>query len=201
MKSLIFQGWGVRAILNGSKTMTRRIIKPQPPCGLSKEVESGLWTYSFSDRDWKPKFQIGETIYVRETYWIDPVFKDEPLKGIYYRADPDFYKKDIIKWKSSMFMPEKYARIFLKITDIKVERVQDISMGDCYKDGIPQTYGEAIKIFGNKALEGRESHIWDNYTSIENFKWVWIKINGKDSWEQNPFCWAYSFERTPHGNE
>ena len=177
----------------GTKTMTRRTIKPQP-IGEYQGYKSYLGFHASVGKSWfgfgnpidpcylTPKIQIGEIFYARETYWIDPVFKDDPLKGIYYKADPDFYKKEIIKWKSSMFMPEKYARLFLKCTDIKAERAQDILEGDAEKEGVD---------FLRYAPDADET-----LTARQLFMCLWCGINGQKSWDSNPWVWAYTFEIT-----
>lgn len=198
---MLFKGWGIRAIQGDIKTMTRRIIKPQP-IGEYQGYKSYLGFPASVGKSWfgfgnpadpcyyTPKIQIGEIFYARETYWIDPVFKDDPLKGIYYKADPDFYKKDMIKWKSSMFMSEKYARLFCKCTDVKAERAQDISEEDAKKEGVKpwipdiELYPGCIEEY--KARGG----------SYRNgFHDIWISINGQKSWDSNPWVWAYTFER------
>jgi hypothetical protein len=185
MKSLIFQDWGIRAIMADAKTMTRRMINPQPeyPFQFYGTNSIGRHFYFAENKEsvrlgkrycFTPKIQIGKIFYARETYWIDPVFKDDPLKGLYYKADPDFYKKEMIKWRSSMFMPEKYARLFLKCTDVKAERAQDISEEDAKKEGVESIGGSYRKGFFD----------------------IWIKINGQKSWDDNPWVWAYTFELT-----
>jgi hypothetical protein len=205
MRSLIFQSWGIKAIMDGTKTMTRRIINPQPEYPFQfYGINSVGRHFYFADKKelarlgkgycFTPKIQIGETFYARETYWIDPVFKDDPLKGIYYKADPDFYKKEMIKWKSSMFMPEKYARLFLKCTDVKAERAQDISNEDAKKEGI--AFIEHNKYAGQDywgIKDDFNSYAPNAYTS---FAFIWTSINGQKLWDDNPWCWAYTFELT-----
>jgi hypothetical protein len=167
MKSFIFQDWGIRAILEGRKTMTRRLIKPEP---LAYMFNVDLLKWSF--RDWneyhKCPYSIGDIVYMRETY----AYLQAGI-GIAYRADGDCRHKIIDnKWKSPLFMKEIEAREFLKITDIKVEQACDISEEDAKKEGVEQF------------------NCPDFRTS---FYCVWAELNGPDSWQK--WVWAYEFEK------
>jgi len=106
---LIFSDPMVRAILNGHKTMTRRVVK---------------------DPDTRRNWEVGDLIWVKETYGFCPGLDADPF--VYYRADNP---EGDIRWKSSLFMPRKYSRLTLEITGLRTERVQDITGEDAVKEG------------------------------------------------------------------
>ncbi|HEY9363866.1 MAG TPA: hypothetical protein VIQ00_11425, partial [Chitinophagaceae bacterium] len=130
-----------------------------------------------------PYGKIGDVLWVRETSRIN--YEEYNIPGgisfkkiIEYKAD---YKNDtsIRKWKPSIFMPKAACRIFLEITDIKVERLQDISGEDAINEGVKVTSMWPLCI-------------GDAYRA---FKSLWQKINGKNSWEVNLFVWVISFRK------
>lgn len=154
-KGILFSGPMVRAILDGRKNQTRRI------CKSGMVTENPLAIGYFTDQTGKivmPKYRIGDVLYVRETW-------TEWDGGFIYRADSSIYSG---KWHSSMFMPKAAARIWLKVTDVRAERLQEIT--DC-----------------GARLEGVENR--------EAFRELWGKINGETSWDVNPFVWVIQFER------
>src|SRR6185312_4133418 len=128
------------------------------------------------------KWEIDDILWVRETcQYADSSVNFNP--GWVYRAtDPDWETMEGWTWKPSIFMPKRACRIFLKITDIRVERLHDINTDALKAEGINYVmdYGPIL---------------------FENFKELWQKINGKESWKSNPFVWVIKFERCerPHG--
>ena len=169
----------------------------------------------------KPRYQPGDILWVRETWRIagwdegEPFtieFKDGRLKHDVFlneeRAEDYWiectdqcinagFKTDendnfIIpkgklptKWRPSIFMPKAAALIFLKVTDVKVERLQDISEEDAMKEGVE------LNNKGWKCYLGSEMR----NTAKQSFISLWESINGKGSWEKNPWVWVYSFEK------
>lgn len=102
-------------------------------------------------------------------------------------------------WWASIHMPREFSRITLKVTGVKVERLQNISRDDAMAEGIVQTWGDFVgdppewavaSINGYAAASG--PHIYDNRTSVENFRERWNSIHGPDAWETNPWVAAYS---------
>ena len=141
----------VRAILDGRKTQTRRVVKPKPD-------DSGLW-----NNDKCPYGKPGDRLWVRETFFVDG-------PRIQYRADHHGAPKETI-WKPSIFMPRSASRILLEITDIRVERLHDISADDEKKEGIYSPIHELL------------------------FWALWQKINGPESWDANPWVWVITFKK------
>ncbi|MEA4875312.1 hypothetical protein, partial [Anaerorhabdus sp.] len=131
-KPILFNSEMVRAIMDGRKTVTRRIIK-LPKCGY--------WDND-PPRGVIPRYKNGDILYVRETfmehrtYFIKNIFDDPTiLYKADYLGDEDLMNCGIDRWKPSIHMPKKYARTFLEVTGVRVERLQSIQEEDCFKEG------------------------------------------------------------------
>jgi len=186
---ILFNTEMVRAILDGRKTVTRRLVKLPK---YIQEQENGLYTLftegtCYEDQNFeqitdylKKPYQPGDILYVRETW-----FKD--VERYMYRADysseEKFYKngKEIVmKWRPSIHMPKEAARIWLKVTDVRVERLQDITPEDAWKEGaicncmspVPDCAGNKtgfIKIWNSTLKKSDLAHYgWDASP------WVWV---------------------------
>ena len=170
LKPIIFNTETVRAILDGRKTVTRRVIKPQPLGRIAYIMagyKHGLWGYPGSDtykywgdewkkpeglsseesnRHWAPPCHTDDILYVRET-WGDYRECTEDGGGVYvlYRADypdgakqvthPDGIVYELPKWHPSIHMPKGAARIFLRVTDVRVERLLNMTDEDARQEG------------------------------------------------------------------
>lgn len=191
MKPILFSTPMVQAILEGRKTQTRRIIKPQPNgefCRYDLYIQSqALWTSGDVRR---ARYEKLDTLWVRETW--HPKRHNMPTGWKYeYRATA---KEDGNPtgepWKPSIFMPREAARIFLEVTNVRVERLHDLDDNDAINEGIG-----AVK-------SGYEYHdIYQDYLNDKNslnpvpsYKSLWEKINGKGSWDLNPWVWVYEFK-------
>ncbi len=144
----------VRAILAGSKTQTRRALRVQVP-GKSA----------------CPYGMAGDRLWVRETFGHD----GEPTsRQVAYRADGEVPN---IRWIPSIFMPRDLSRISLEVTEVRVERVTDISEADAIAEGIPAFITSPSTI------------------PRQQYSTLWNSINGKGSWDKNPWVWAVTFKR------
>ena len=175
----------VQAILAGRKTQTRRVVKPQPT--LHGNITKFAWGAGTSGNTMPvvhghktaskcPYGKVGDLIWVRETWSEEPV-----LHSLRYKANlNDFglegHKAQGFKWKPSIFMPKAAARIWLRITNVRVERLHEITADDCRKEGKPN---------------GGDTQ--DNLAMLW-FKTLWQSINGSDSWNDNPWVWVIEFE-------
>jgi hypothetical protein len=184
---ILFSGSMVRAILEGRKTQTRRVIKPQPRLGwgyrLTAEFKAvQVSTTGVRDRVFIkcPYGQPGDRLWVRET-WRCP---DGRSKRILYGAD---YANPGAGWHSPIRMPRRASRITLEITGIRVERVQEISEEDAEAEGCSK---EPIGAEG-RALEGM------HFTARKQFAGLWDSINAKRGfgWGLNPFVWVLYFRK------
>jgi len=191
-RPILFSAPMVRAILEGRKTMTRRVIKNPD---LIKEVCDGIPMFEDSFGNWHetatrcPYGQPGDRLWVRETFDYGLSTKS----GIAYRATSkwedfeDGTPKDFdeIKWKPSIHMPRWASRLTDEITAIRVERLQDISEEDALAEGVE-----------------RFTSGWKNYTdptvccqtARASFFTLWESINGPGSWNANPLAWVIEFK-------
>lgn len=173
----------VQSILDNRKKMTRRVMKPQPTNDDINFIE-----------DWSDvpmcKYLIGDVLWVRETFKPNNIPTGWPF---HYRAANDtFTDPENEKWKPNIFMPKAACRIFLEITNIRVERLNDISEQDAIAEGIERTD------FNSFFNEYYKNYLPTGYTDLlpkDSFKSLWQSINGKDSWEANQWVWVISFKR------
>lgn len=200
MKPILFSTPMVQAILRNKKTQTRRIMPEQPneyllPCGTSKRYWANDPEY-LKAKYYRSKYEIGDILWVRETWQhtkcLSINWEDETY-GYVYKADKQPWEDyEGWKWKPSIHMPKEAARLFLKITDIRVERLQDISQADAIAEGV-----ESVRQLGRsyyKLYYGNKKFDYDE-SPIVSYMSLWQKINGKDSWSENPYVWVYEFER------
>lgn len=197
IKPILFNTEMVRAILDGRKTCTRRICKDANECTVPdmEFYNADRRTYAvhnFVDKEHMEQLSTaertcpictGDILYVRETW------KEAP-KGYYYYED---WQKDdiadVTKWKPSIHMPKEAARIWLKVTDVRVERLQEISEDGAKAEGANFKNGKNV---------GFEEKM--NRTAIERFTEIWnstIKKSDIDryGWDANPLVWVIEFER------
>ena len=186
-RPILFSGENVCAILDGRKSMTRRVDRPQPDSvaafqdGQPTEAYYGGWPKGgYAKKLTCPFGQPGDRLWVRET------FKLWPNGEIFFAATPAPEKRGkfipLGNWKSSISMPRWASRITLEITAVRVERLKDITVGDAQDEGVTP-----IGIKG----DGRR---WR-----AAFRELWDSLNAKRGygWENNPFVWAISFRRLP----
>lgn len=203
IKSIIFNTDMVKAILDGHKTVTRRVIKPQPIgriCYCMAGYKHGSWSYPGSDtyKYWGDKWKLPEGLSNKERncHWTPPCHTDDILyvretweyieetndDGFYIYAancdDPENWR-----WRPSIHMPKEAARIFLRVTDVRVERLQDMKMSDIQAEGVVPV-----------SVNGGHWQQWQR----DYMKPVWdktIKNRGRYGWDANPWVWVIEFER------
>lgn len=224
IKPILFNTEMVRAIMDGRKSCTRRMVKPQPdekhayPLGFvtdsteKKEVGCfgfGINEYGDSIQYAKPQYQPGDILYVRETWhrYTKRVGKGEGchLEEHYgYKASIANSEDAEEPWKPSIHMPKKAARIWLKVTNVSVERLQEITEAQTEEEGflftppclhrtgenycdIDGPCGSKIKYCDMSAGELFGKVLWDSTIKKSD-----IDIYG---WDANPWVWAIEFER------
>jgi len=208
-RPILFSAPMVQAILEGRKAQTRRVVKKQPSDGFSPNVGfynptvidkdgdlfPGPEIFGASDADEGRKSSYGmplDKLWVRETFMYSLRGNDTEKgyeDGIEYRADGTFKQidfpkpiiKDDYKWRPSIHMPRWASRILLEITDIRVERLQDMSCMDAESEGLrPRlTEGSALCQF---------PPLWDSLNASRGF-----------SWNDNPWVWVVEFKRVTNG--
>lgn len=190
-KPILFSGPMVRAILDGRKTQTRRALKPQPD-----DVETA---HAMLDTArWKP----GDTLWVRETFFVasrhayslpKTINPNDADEAAYYRAD--FDRSGSPLWRSSIHMPRWASRITLRVTDARVQRLQDISEADAKAEGIEEIDSDFAEICKNIEDSGYPNDLPKGSALVAFFAHLWDSINGAGSWDANPWVAAITFER------
>lgn len=196
-RPILFSAPMVRALLAGTKTQTRRVVKPRrdldsgcelAPCELAGEVNAGDY--------FNAAFKPGDRLWVRET-WAGPLIDSDALEESHdvrefesqrfcvYAADggprPEFISDEhgwCRRWTPSIHMPRWASRITLEVTGVRVERLQDISEADATAEGVSAIPDEMRRA-----------------TPRCDFQALWQSINGPDSWDANPWVWIVEFRR------
>ena len=253
MKPILFNSEMVRAILDGRKTQTRRIIKPQPNVdGFGDSTEVGGVCYDpiskkvlkavesngrykrgagiLTPKEIKcPYGKVGDKLWVRETWAsVSENCLLPTARPIIYKASENEMIFDVgtnwkpsdfpIKWKPSIHMKKIHTRIFLEITDIRVERVQDIIGEDILAEGLnlpepPRNAIEALpKPSGYDSWDTKRQDEWldgaartmyfaqcaDVDDCLDIFKKLWNSIHEKHGygWDKNPWVWVVEFKKS-----
>lgn len=216
MKPILFNTDMVRAILDGRKTATRRCVKPRSKnaCGFyvtfrkSDNAFMGIYDYDENERQFDnsqiPPAQVGDFLYVRETWQhaFDLDENEQIIEGTgryLYAADnsvpfdnwvmPDGTHRDTMPWRPSIHMPKEAARLFLRVTDVRVERLQDISPMGLRMEGVKIPHSDewdcemspdVMKLF-------KFAEIWNSTIKPKDIK--------RYGWDANPWVWVIEFER------
>ena len=196
MKPILFNTEMVRAILDGRKTVTRRVIRwDKVDNALScpyrrKNIE--IPDDKIIERLCGAPYCMADILYVRETWTILPGTPGDnfrPSGVYYYKADgdmrPDRFRDN--GWHPSIHMPKEAARIFLRVQDVHdvhVERVQEITGAECVREGIPQ---ESLKEVGEAFTVGQFADLWDSTVKPADLP--------RYGWDANPWVWVIDFER------
>ena len=190
VKPILFNTDMVRAILDGRKSCTRRIVKGFIPNDAKWGYTAftpkgciscrGTFADGYGEKFFKLPCEPGDILYVRET------FIQAALHIFWYKADDKSWMSKGLRWKPSIHMPKEAARIWLKVTNVRVERLQDVT--------------------GESALaEGADKYIHTNGTlnedqTITSFIGIWNSTIKKSDlgiyvWDANPWVWVIEFER------
>lgn len=201
---ILFNTDMVRAILDGRKTVTRRICKDGndyvvPDMGFYDADKRTYAVHNYCDKRCTYEYQIstaertcpiclGDILYVRETW-------SELSYGYEYKADGEEidHLGNLIRWKPSIHMPKEAARIFLKVKDVRVERLQDITEEQAIKEGCQSgSYESKGVVWGQEDTE--------EWTATDEFISVWNSTIKKSDieqygWNANPWVWVIEFEQ------
>lgn len=209
-RPMLFSAPMVRALLDGRKTQTRRIIKPQPT--IHDNGHSWTWrgrngsfvgAWGNSIEGFREtavthnRIEVGDRLWVRET-WQGLTFGDfrptkhEPCEVRYFATDPCADLQAAARgypWRPSIFMPRFASRLTLTVTEVRVERLQDISdrgqPNDCIAEGV----------FSSEFLGSSSDWMERGFSSVEKCRYheLWNAINGPGAWDANPWLSAYTF--------
>lgn len=197
-RPILFSAPMVRSILDGRKTQTRRVVKGLEPGaryhGLDRD---GLHLFVKGCAYGKtacPHGVPGDRLWVREAWshtgdgvWTIADARRNPCSGrVVYRATDDSLPAG--SWWPSIHMPREFSRIALQITDVRVERLNDISQDDALAEGAAPSpdHPPCFEIPGTGILGA---------TPADAFNLLWDNINGPESWDANPWVWAVTFQR------
>lgn len=224
-RPILFSSPMIRALLDGSKTQTRRIVKlphanslgqweptviggergGRTAAGASIPSQGAIWHARTGDCLASPYGQPSDHLWVRETFCQFPAdAKDGNGAQTYYKAaQHDDQMREVervmasngVRWKPSIHMPRAASRILLEIVSVRVERLQDISEADAIAEGI-----EAMP------CAVPDTRMWRNYMPSNgwtpsvaipqnSFRSLWESINGEEGWMANPWVWCISFKR------
>jgi hypothetical protein len=205
-RPILFSGAMVRALLAGTKTQTRRVVKwrgVEPGLNLQfsglEVVRSGSnWALSSPTRtshEYRsvpmpcPYGMPADRLWVRENFY----FIGESNET-FFQATNDSNKVPPLSWggpwKPSIHMPRRLCRIELEITDVRVERLLDISDEDAAAEGCPcYVCGQPMNGLGES-----DCHCFHRYGNATDYALLWESINGEGSWKANPWVWAVSFK-------
>lgn len=210
-KPILFNTQMVRAILEGRKTVTRRVVKTQhkDACGFyvttrkSDGAFMGVYDYDENEKMFEslqtPPYWVNDVLYVRETYMeagcklceVHECYGGVDCAKYWYKADMaesdlDEIKEDKLKWRPSIHMPREAARIFLRVKSVRVERLQDITEEQVEAEGI------SVDLTVNDIEE-------KSFKKFVDFSELWNSTIKPDQlktygWESNPYVWVIEFE-------
>ena len=177
IKPILFNTEMVQAILGGRKSCTRRLVKYEPQ-GYFEVNENPVYIY---DTDWnqgriKPPYQPGDILYVRET------FIQAAAHIFWYKADDKPWMSKGLRWKPSIHMPKEAARIWLKVTDVRVERLQEITEVQAQAEGC-----NSGLLTGACTARGQFEDLWNSTVKKSDLD--------RYGWDANPYVWVIEFER------
>jgi len=218
MNGILFKPDMINAIVEGRKTQTRRLDGLGEINQESNGWEIANWQYPMTPkfakgavlfvrypdeghdlqyRAVRPRYKVGEVVYIEETYMVDRQYdhlrpSEIPKIGrkvaIWYYADGNHYADKVGegagKVRSPLFMPAWVARYFIQITDVKLERLQEITDEDAIKEGISVVGRPEL----NDLSKGKFRHAYAN---------LWDSENPKHPWASNDWVWVYTFKLVP----
>lgn len=217
LKPILFSTQMVKAIINGTKTQTRREVKPQLPKttyrydGICLEDANKHWMELIKPKGRElelyhgpikcPYGKVGDILWVRESCQKLILIAPKPNKYVYAAdvCNPKFDKPSA-GWRPSIHMPFEAARLFLRIKSIRIERLKDISSSDAVAEGIEKTKHFESKEFIYKDYlyytDSKHKTLHGFYVMPANsFESLWRSINGDNLWDANQWVWVVEFEK------
>jgi hypothetical protein len=218
-RPILFSGPMVRAILEGRKTQTRRVVRMHVDCHNDPDLLPtrdlmDLYNEECPDEGVLgitcPYGNPGDRLWVRETWthtgtgvWSIADARRGPLDGkVIYRATDEEPCKGC--WFPSIFMPREFSRITLEVVKMRVEKLQEISISDAIAEGV----GDVLKDEKHPLREATVARgVWVGgeeqgepwATEVDAYAALWESINGESSWDKNPWVWVVEFKRVESG--
>ena len=233
-RPILFSGEMVKAILAGQKCMTRRVVRKDISNQFDIDVDNTVAAYinqftgdSCDPVEICPYGTVGDRLWVRETWYYEEHMHDSTAGGpdlpgdlyshrLVFKADCPDYPVNVgvgqHGWRPSIFMPRWASRITLEVTDLRAERLQDITEGDAEKEGMPDEVpmspvycpvceGRGFRdAYHPVSLGYMEIDCRECDTARKKFKNLWDSINGRGrkpgkAWDDNPWVWVVEFRR------
>ncbi len=210
-KPMIFTTENIRGIRDGRKTMTRRVIKPQPSegglewCtaadGAFSAWQDPLLLLDEHSEDGGPCQRVcpygvpGDLLWVRET-WCPCLCQPKCVEHIAYRSSDQLPPES--KWKPSIHMPRTLSRLTLRVSNVRVERVQDISHDDVVAEDVTcRAYREGVPLVDIGAKHSPVDYMKGHGLTVGHFAALWDAINAKRgySWESDPYVWVIEWDK------
>lgn len=194
-RPIIFSAAMVRALLNGRKSQTRRVLKPLPRRTVFFDPKTaGLGQFQ------EPPYAPGDRLYVREAFSYETLDVDRNgFMPPWYWADGNPASGDFTRPKPSIHMPRWASRITLTVTEVRVQRLQEISEADAKAEGAgltPEDIADNERLRGAVLLPHIDAIYGDKRpyrTAVGNFASLWNSLHGPDAWGANPWVVAVSF--------
>ena len=212
-RPIIFSAPMVRALLDGRKTQTRRVLKPQPPvgytdfCGFVGPADEAWVVFDCSPPVAPPHkmrlpWNIRDRLWVKEAFRFDVEWDDNPPRdfdradAVYWEADPFEARTglDVGRKRSPIHMSRWAARLTLTVTDVRVQRLQEISQADAEAEGIERYSPEYPSLWARGKLAGDQNNIACTAFPRLAFRSIWESLHGPDSWYANPWVVALTFD-------
>ena len=225
-RPILFSSEMVKVILAGQKCMTRRVVRKDISNQFDIDVDNTVAAYinqltgdSCNPVEICPYGSARDRLWVRETWYYEEHMHDSTEGtpdlpgGLYshrlvYKADRPDYPVNVgvgrQGWRPSIFMPRWASRILLEVTDVKVERLQEITEEDAIKEGMPDEYPISSAYcprcagLGSRSFKTTETGCPNCDTAKKRFKNLWDSINGRKpgkTWDDNPWVWVIEFRR------
>lgn len=208
---ILFTSPMIRAILDRRKTQTRRIIKPQPyqdgtwwkydgtrpkakkaTGAISSTADPTQWTLLTN-----PYGRPGDHLWVKETFQTGNFAQNEPRGYVYLATDAEWEQTEGWKWRPSIHMPRAASRITLLITDIRVQRLHDITEADAIAEGVEVTGKKMYELPIYRDYFGDSLYGAGWSSAVRSFQSLWQLINCPESWDTNPWVWVIHFTPIP----
>jgi len=216
MKGILFKPevWQakLRVLEEYGEAVTRRVIKPQPR--RIDDAFDGTWEWKekghyyddltlYEELRSKPPYQVGETVYIKEAWATEKRYNHIRPSEIPDIAKIFYVSDGVGEWpidlsigrlRSALHLPGEFARYFIKITDVRAERLQEITEEDALKEGITIMAGTHQAFAKNPATNKLEliGHP-EPYTARYHYESLWDSLNKDYPWESNPWVWVYTF--------
>ncbi|MES2814496.1 MAG: hypothetical protein V4720_06340 [Pseudomonadota bacterium] len=203
-RPIIFSAPMVRALLEGRKSQTRRVLNPQPDLTDADRVRCVEWKGAIYSGNTRILYAPGDRLYVREAWRTARAYDDlvpsemageEPVK---YEADgaeqmwgwPDLFQPG--RYRHARFMPRWASRITLGVTEVRVQRLQEISEADAVAEGIERA--RSGRFYDPTVSRGTAAHLGGMHLSARSaYEVLWNSLHGPDAWDANPWVVAVSF--------